>query len=127
MLSASIWGEWQTQAVNILNAMLALAAGCAHIWAALNTRGWLRRMFIIIAAMAWFYCVAYMWLVFHADRVEDWSNVIRPFGIMSWVMAWCIEPILLVRYFRNSARRLHEAGVTAIREVEEKTGVSLDE
>ena len=88
------------------NALLAWAAGCAHIYGAINTSGWLRRMFTVIAALAWMYSLSYWWLFFHPDKPVEWSNFLRPIGIVTWVVAWGIEPILLVHYLRKQGDKM---------------------
>ena len=123
MLSALFFDGWSLTAVAATNASLAWFAACVHGWAAYKTSGHLRRMFLAIAGLATFYCFAYWWLAFNVDRSADWSNFLRPFGIFTWVIAWAIEPVILVRYLNRRGEQLVKRA-----EVEaEKAKVKLDE
>ena len=89
-----------------LNAVLAWGASMTHVWAAVNTSGWLRRMFMGISALALLYSFSYWWLFFNPGRVSEWSNFLRPFGILTWVVAWSLEPVVLVLYLRRQGYRI---------------------
>lgn len=115
--------DWSLQTVAALNAVLAWSAACVHFWAASKTSGLLRKMFVAIASLATFYSVAYWWLVFNVERGAEWSDFLRPFGIFTWIVAWSIEPIVLVTYL---SRRGDEI-VKKAQKVAEKVEKKLDE
>lgn len=89
---------WSAQSISAINAVLAWAAFIIHSWAASRTSGWLRKMFVMIGSLALFYSFAYWWLFFNPERVTEWSNALRPLGIFTWIIAWSVEPIILVIY-----------------------------
>ena len=107
-----ITDDWSIGLVALVNAVLAWVSSMVHGWAATNTSGKLRLMFIAISGLALFYSITYWWLYFNPERVEDWSNFLRPFGIVTWVVAWSVEPVILVLYLRKRGndmiRRAHE-------------------
>lgn len=93
---------WSAQAISAINAVLALTAFATHVYAASKTSGHLRHMFMAIAGLAMFYSAAYWWLFYNPERVNEWSDFLRPFGVISWVAAWTIEPVVFVRYLTRS-------------------------
>ena len=114
---------WALQWIAAINAILAWVAACVHGWAAYNTSGMIRKMFITISALALFYALAYWWLFFNPDRGGDWSNFLRPFGIFTWVIAWAIEPIILVTYLKRRGNEI----VAKAQVVADRAGERLDE
>ena len=92
--------------VGVINMVGAFAAFGINSWAAMHMSGWLRRMFNVIAGLALFYALAYFWLVLHLDQVKVWSDFLRPVGLVSWVVAWCLEPIIITREMRKHSRKM---------------------
>lgn len=109
---ATLFPDWQdgTVQISMVNAFLSWGAGMAHIYGAVNTSGWLRRMFLLIAGLALFYSLAYWWLVWNPTRGTEWSEFLRPWAVFTWVIAWGIEPIVLVRYLGKRSRFLIQQG-----------------
>ena len=99
---------------DLYNAVLAWVAAMTHVWAAVHTSGKLRIMFIVIASLALLYSVSYWWLFFHPNRVQEWSNFLRPYGIVTWVVAWSVEPVVLVLYLRRKAREIEQVARQAV-------------
>ena len=97
---------WSLQAIAAINAVLAWAAACVHAWAAYKTSGLLRKMFLSIAGLATFYSFAYWWLFFNPTEGGAWSDFLRPFGIFTWVIAWAIEPVVLVTYLNRRGQQI---------------------
>lgn len=97
---------WSAQAISAVNAVLALLAFATHVYAASKTSGHLRRMFMTIAGLAMFYAAAYWWLFYNPTRVNEWSDFLRPVGVLSWIAAWTIEPVVFVRYLSKSGRNI---------------------
>ena len=86
--------------VEAVNALGAWLAGCAHIYAAIHVSNHLRRLFVGIATLAWLYSFAYWVLFLGLVDVQDWSDFLRPFGIITWGVAWAVEPLVFVKYMR---------------------------
>lgn len=107
MLALLIDG-WSEQLVSATNAVLAWVACVAHIYAASKTSGKLRLMFIGIGSLALFYSFAYWWLFWNPESVLGWSNFLRPISIFAWVLAWAIEPVVIIRYLQRSGREVIE-------------------
>ena len=105
--------------VELANALGAWTAGCAHIYAAIHVSAHLRRLFIVIAAMAWLYSIAYWVLFFELVSVRDWSDFLRPLGVITWGVAWAIEPIVFVYYMRRRGEGLIRQAETLTKELGE--------
>lgn len=124
---AIVFEDWPVQSIAALNALLAWIAAMVHSWAATRVIGWLRKMFIGIAGLAFFYSLSYWWLFLNPDRGADWSEFLRPFGIITWVIAWGIEPVILVRYLENRGKDLERLAALRIKEAQARHGVMLDD
>lgn len=98
-----LWTDPDTQVITFLNAIFAWAAAVVHGWAAHKTSGWLRRLFIVISGLALFYSLAYWWLFFNPGEGRIWSRMLRPFGLVTWGVAWVAEPVVLIRYFDRAS------------------------
>ena len=99
---------WTQQSISAINAVLAWMAFVTHVYAASKTSGHLRRMFMTIAGLALFYSFAYWWLFANPDRVAEWSDFLRPIGVLSWVAAWTIEPIVFIRYLKRTGQLIEK-------------------
>lgn len=119
--------DWSIQTVAVANAVLAWGAAMVHSWAATHVIGWLRRLFIIIASLGFFYSLAYWWLFINPERGADWSNFLRPFGIITWIVAWGIEPILLVKYLENRGKDIEQLALNRVIQAHEESGVDVDD
>lgn len=117
---AILTSGWSLQAVAVTNAILAWFAACVHMWAGYKTSGHLRKMFLGIAGLATFYSFAYWWLAFNPESGGEWSDFLRPFGIFTWVIAWAIEPIVLVHYLQKRAERIVKRATDAAAPAKEK-------
>lgn len=107
------------RSISGVNAVMAWCAALAHVYAALSTGGWLRRMFIAIASLALFYSFAYWWLFFNPERVVEWSDFLRPVGLLTWVGAWTLEPFVLVHYMKRKSSELQQRAQSAVDEANE--------
>jgi hypothetical protein len=123
MTAFNLLGGWSLAAIAVTNAVLAWVAAVVHMWAASRTSGLLQKMFIGIASLAFFYSLAYWWLAFNTDRSADWSNFLRPFGVLTWVIAWSVEPLILVTYLNRRGEEIVGKAYT----VAEKAKGKLDE
>ena len=92
--------------VTFMNVIGASIAFGVNLWASIRLPGKIRWMFQAIASLALVYCVAYFWLLFNPDKVEVWSDFLRPLSILTWVVAWAIEPVLIVREFERRAKEI---------------------
>ena len=84
-----------------VNAIGAWLAAMAHVYAATNVSGHLRRLFITIASLALLYSIAYWVLFFELVGVQEWSNFLRPWGIITWGVAWAVEPVVFIHYLKR--------------------------
>lgn len=113
-MMAFLTDGWTDQAISAANAVFAWVACCAHIYAASKTSGNVRKMFMLIGTLALFYSFAYWWLFFNPERIVEWSNFLRPFGVFTWVVAWAVEPVVMVHYLTSTGRKIeHRARVVA--------------
>ena len=109
-----------------INTVLSFFAALVHLWAGWKTSHSLRYLFWTIAALAFFYSMAYWWLLWNLDRAEVWSRIVRPAGIASWLIAWSLEPIIMVLWLQRRAKEIEARGKQALDEVAEKHGIDLD-
>lgn len=109
-------------AVAVINALAAAGAGTVNVWAAWKTTGWISRIFLGIAGLSFTYMFSYAWLAFHIDAAADWSAVMRPISIISWGVAWAVEPIVLVSYMNKKAVEIQRSAVQKIVEVRHGNG-----
>ena len=123
----AIFEDWSIQSIAATNAIAAWAAAMVHTWAAINVMGWLRKMFVTIACLAFFYSLAYWWLFLNPDRGADWSDFLRPFGIITWAVAWGIEPVVLVRYLTRRGQQIEQLGKARLAQSVEQSGVDPDD
>lgn len=110
---SALWREIDTllryfydNQVIIANAVGAAIAAGIHIWAASRVRGRIRILFGVIASLALTYSVSYLWLLTHLDMRAEWSQFMSQFGGPTWIIAWSIEPIVLVHYLSDHGRNL---------------------
>lgn len=109
-------------AVVIVNALGAFSAAVVNMWAAWRTNGWVSRVFLGIAGLSLTYMFSYAWLSFHMESAADWSAVMRPISIITWGVAWAIEPIVLVRYINAKAVEIQRSAVQKIVDVRHGNG-----
>lgn len=100
--------------VVVVNMFGAATAGAVNVWAAWRTTAWISRTFLGIATLSFTYAFSYFWLSFHMDNAAEWSAVMRPISILSWGVAWAIEPIVLVRYLDKKATEMQSFAVQKI-------------
>lgn len=98
-----------TVEVAVVNGALAAAAAATLTYAAAKTIEWLRGLFLVMAALAEFYATAYFWLAINPDRSADWSAFLRPFGVLTWVVAWIIPPIFILHDRQRRAGQLQRS------------------
>ena len=55
--------------------------------------------------LASIYCGSYIWLGFHFERAADWSQVMRPVGMVSWTIAWASPALISVHIWRRLVKR----------------------
>ena len=105
--------------VALVNTVGAFTAFGINSWAAWHMSGWLRRMFNVIAGLALFYSAAYLWLVLHLDKVQVWSDFLRPIGLITWIVAWCLEPIIITRELRKRGNRMQRQATEVVERFQE--------
>jgi len=84
----------------------ALTAFAVNVWASTKVIQEIRWLFVSIASLSLVYAVAYVVLLADIVTVATWSNFLRPIGLISWLIAWSIEPYLLVRYAQKKAHSI---------------------
>ena len=74
----------------------------------------LKASLILSATMAFAYCLSYAWLLSHPDQVREWSRIMRPVGMLSWLFGpWTALPLALIR----QVVKLRERMVTEAKQV----------
>lgn len=106
----------------VVNMVGAAIAGAVNMWAAWRTTAWIGRVFLGIATLSLTYAFSYFWLSFHMDKVAEWSAVMRPISILTWGVAWAIEPIVLVRYLDRKASEMQMSAIQKIVEATSNSG-----
>jgi hypothetical protein len=105
--------------------MGSAAAFASAIYAAVHTSKGLRTLFVLIGTLALVYGVSYVWLYLHLEAAEKWSEIMRPIGLASWLMAWTLEPIVMVRWIRRHGREIECRVDETIKQVQEDSGVEF--
>lgn len=78
-----------------------------------------RLALIASATMSAVYCLGYIWLLNHPQQGSEWSETLRPVGMISWVIGpWTAFPIALEYQMRKRARSMREQTAALLREVQ---------
>ena len=91
--------------VELLLTMFAIISFSLNVWAAVQTSGWLRWLFIVSATLSLTYTFGYFYLFLSGD-VTTFSNVLRPVGFAAWPVVWWAPPIIVVRYLKQQAKNI---------------------
>lgn len=117
---------WETSVIWVsASGALLSAIGCS--WAAFKVVSWkfgalLKASLILSATMAIAYCLSYLWLLSHQDQVEQWSRVMRPVGMISWIFGpWTALPLALIRQVLKLRHRMVNEAKQVIEGVREGT------
>ena len=58
------------------------------------------------ATLALLYAASFIWLLANPDGVVQWSQFLRPVGVLAWVFAWTWLPLELLRDYREKAKSI---------------------
>jgi hypothetical protein len=94
MVGASTWFELSVVWVSV--GMSACSAVVLFL-AARHSFPELRATFAASGVLASIYCGSYVWLAFNFERATDWSALLRPVGMLSWVVAWMLPAAISMR------------------------------
>lgn len=98
--------NWDDRLISAINASAAWFACCVHIYVASKFSGHLRLLFMSIGALALFYSLSYWWLFWNPEKVVAWSDFLRPIGIVTWMVAWAVEPFIIYRYMNAQGKKI---------------------
>jgi hypothetical protein len=79
-------------------------SACAAVFLFLAARHGLPEMrptFAAAGILASIYCGSYVWLAFNFERARDWSALMRPVGMLSWLVAWSMPAAISMRLYRK--------------------------
>ncbi len=88
-----------------LNALGALAATSANLYAVRFGDPLLRGLRAAVGALAGFYFAGYVWVISGADVVA-WSEFYRKVSLVAWVLVWTLPPVLGARSHQRTKRNL---------------------
>jgi hypothetical protein len=93
---------------------MALATASAIVCAVAIRRGIAthRVHFAGVGALASFYVVGYIWLLFNPDRAQTWSEFYRGVALVTWVVVWikpAVRSVLTQRDLSTKMDNLEEA------------------
>lgn len=94
-------GPWFDLAVVWVSLGLSACAAVACLLAARHTLPELRAVFAAAGVLASIYCGSYVWLAFNFERAKDWSALMRPVGMLSWLVAWTLPAVISMKVARK--------------------------
>lgn len=94
MIAASLWVELSVVWVSL--GMSAVAA-VTCLLAARYSLPELRATFAAMGVLASIYCGSYVWLAFNFEQSKEWSALMRPVGMLSWLVAWTLPASISMR------------------------------
>lgn len=68
----------------------------------------MRPMYAAITALCATYCFSYIWLAFNVEDAALWSQVLRPVGAISWILAWAWPARHLSKMPKDTADRIEK-------------------
>lgn len=99
------------------------AVGCSYAaWKLVTWQsgGLLRFSLTLSATMAIAFCLSYGWVLSHQDQVLTWSRVMRPVGMVSWVLGpWTALPLALIRQVVKLSKTMRDKADQLLAEVKE--------
>ena len=94
-------GMWASLGVVWISLGLSAVAAVTMLLAARHSLPELRATFAAGGVLASIYCGGYVWLAFNFDRAQEWSAVMRPVGMLSWLVAWTMPAAISMRVWRK--------------------------
>lgn len=101
----SLWFELTVVWVSI---GLSAVAGCTLFLAARHAIPEMRATFAAAGVLASIYCGSYIWLAFNFERSKEWSALLRPVGMLSWLVAWVLPASISMRVWSKLLRSADE-------------------
>ena len=88
------------------NLVFAATACGVNVWAARRGPGVLRPLRAAVAALAAVFVAAYVWLLSDLDAGLNWSQWMRPVGLVAWGLVWILPPCIVHRASARVAAHL---------------------
>ncbi len=70
----------------------------------------LRATFAAGGVLASIYCGSYLWLAFNFERSKEWSALMRPVALLSWLVAWVLPAAISMRVWSKLLRSADKKG-----------------
>jgi hypothetical protein len=94
-------GLWWDLTVVWFSIGLSAIAACTLLLAARHALPEMRATFAAAGVLAAIYCGSYLWLAFNFERTREWSALMRPVGMLSWLVAWTLPAAISMRLYRK--------------------------
>lgn len=93
--------QWWDLIVVWVSIGLSATAGVTLFLAARHSLPELRATFAGAGVLASIYCGSYVWLAMNFERSKEWSALMRPVGMLSWLVAWTLPAAISMRLHRE--------------------------
>jgi hypothetical protein len=100
-------GMWASLTVVWISLGLSACAAVALLLAARHSLPELRPTFAAGGVLAAIYCGSYIWLAFNYERAQEWSQLMRPVGMVSWLVVWVMPATISMRVWAKLRRAAH--------------------
>lgn len=101
-------GMWASLTVVWVSLGLSAIAAVTLLLAARHSLPELRSTFAAGGVLASIYCGSYMWLAMNYERAQDWSAVMRPVGMLSWLVVWTLPASISMRVWSKLRKAAHD-------------------
>ena len=79
---------------------------------------WMKLSLILTAVFAAAYHVSYWWLLLHPTQAAEWSQTMRPVGMLAWFLGpWLALPLSTYRQARKVERKMRTEAEELLKEV----------
>lgn len=79
----------------------------------------MRLALVISSTLSGVYAIGYWWLLNHQESVEEWSDALRPIGMLSWFIGpWIAFPLAFEHQLKSRVRQMKGKQVEILKEVE---------
>lgn len=107
MTAASLWLELS---VVWLTVGMSATAAVTMFLAARHSLPELRSTFAAGGVLASIYSGAYVWLAMNFERAREWSALIRPVGLVTWLVVWILPPMISMRVWAKLRQAADKKG-----------------
>ena len=80
---------------------MSAVASVTCLLAARHSLPELRSTFAAAGVLAAIYCGSYVWLAFNFEQAKEWSALLRPVGMLSWLVARTLPAAISMRVYRK--------------------------